>query len=564
MSFFKKRTKKEIEESLFFDYEQVRQKKIFYKKYKLKLEEDKPKNFFAHKLNDFYFSNNHFNVLQTSFSSKQVMIKTLSNLDKVGAKNAFSYVIRNSNDDFALCDDGSFKNIDELMKDWSQDFTNKKNSKEVWHLSFGIDEKQNDVNLEILKESVKEVMEKNFFEYKWAMVIHSHQSKPHAHILISKNNRFTKRKFHLNNKDFKDFFTMLRNDFAMALNSRGLEYHNHFKIEKDLQKQLSRLERKEFAFEKNMNVELALMCESISKKIKIKEQKIINLADELKLLYDFKNNELLAELTRLKSLDEKHKKMFKIFKQIKELNLKIKDKQRQIRTLRKESALLKDEYKKIDDERYNFKNNEFNLSIKKKQALLDFLQNNLNASKISLATQKLINELESDIKLHSEQSDINLKDNIKASLIVTSLLGKDNTSYDLIKSYKELNENLHNLRQSKLDKESYKSVEQRLEQNSQVILNFMENRFTNLEQDLQKNVSFVKVKEFEKISLFLDKKNEDLIKSFYASLNTNAPKEAETKAGGGYKKEQDLNLNQNIFKARNLNKSQSKSRIEAK
>ena len=68
------------------------------------------------------------------------------------------------------------------------------------------------------------------------MVIHSHQSKPHAHILINKNNRFTKRKFHLNNKDFKGFFTMLRNDFAMALNSRGLEHHNHFKIEKDLQK----------------------------------------------------------------------------------------------------------------------------------------------------------------------------------------------------------------------------------------------------------------------------------------------------------------------------------------
>ena len=102
-------------------------------------------------------------MLQTSFSSKQVMIKTLSNLDKVGAKNAFSYVIRNSNDDFASYDDGSFKNIDELMKDWSQDFTNKKNSKEVWHLNFGIDERQNDVNLEILKEVSQRGYGKEFF-----------------------------------------------------------------------------------------------------------------------------------------------------------------------------------------------------------------------------------------------------------------------------------------------------------------------------------------------------------------------------------------------------------------
>lgn len=541
MSFFKKRTKKEIEESLFFDYEEVKQRKVHYKKQKQKIEEQKPKKFFAHRLSDFYFSNNNFNVKKTSFSSKQVMIKTLSNLDKVGARNALEYVIKNSNDDFALCDDGSLKKVDELMNEWGQDFSNKKNAKEVWHLSFGIDEKHSELNLEILKESVQEVMEKNFFEYKYALVIHSHQNRPHAHILINKNNKFNKKKLHLKKDEFRDFFTTLRNDFALALNSRGLEYHNHFKIENDLQKQITKLQKKDFSFEKNMNLELAKMCESVDKKIKIKENKISKLADELKELYRLKNDELLMELARLKSLDDKHKKMYKLFRQIKEINLKIKDKQRQIKTLRKETSLLQSEYKKFDYQRDNFRSDEFELSLKKKQALLDFLQKNLNHSKISLATQKLINELELSIKLSENKDDKNLSDNIKASLIIASLLGKNNTSYDLIKTHKELNENLTNLRQSKVEKEHYKDIETRLLQNEKIILDLMSNRFVFLEQGFNKDIKLSQVKEFEKLSNFLQKDNEEDIKKLYSSLKTNLDDTQESKSGSGYKKEQDLN-----------------------
>lgn len=561
MIFFKKRSKKEIEESLFFDYEEVRTKKVFYKQKKLKIEETRPRKFFAHTLSDFYFSNNNFNVKKSSFSSKQVMVKTLSNLDKIGARNALNYAIKNSNDEFALCDDGSLKNVYEIMEDWSKDFTNKKNSKEVWHLSFGIDERQSDVNLEILKESVKEVMDKNFFEYKYALVIHSHQNKPHAHILINKNNKFNGKKLHLKKDEFKDFFTMLRNDFAMALNARGLEYHNHFKIENDLKKQITKLEKTDFNFEKNMNLELAKMCESLDKKIKIREKKIQKLADELKALYDLKNNELLLELARLKNLDEKHKKMYKLFRQIKETNLKIKDKQREIKTLRKENAILKDEYKKIDYQRDNFKSDEYQLSLKKKQTLLDFLQKNLSASKISLATQRLINELEVDVKLASNENDKNLNDNIKASLIISSLLGKNNSSYDLIKSYNELNLNLENLRQSKLEKENYKTIQERLEQNSKIILDLMDNRFLFLEKDLKNDLKLYKIKEFEKISSFLHKNNEAEIKKLYENLNANTEKQSQS--GGGFKKEQDLQNKKERAKKKSFTKSEFSSKGRA-
>ena len=101
-------------------------------------------------------------------SSKQVVVKTLSNLDKIGAKNALSYVIRNSDNDFALNQNGEPQSLREIMKDWSKDFTHKKNAKEVLHLAFCIDE-QNDeyhTNEIKLKRAVEAVMQKNFFLYK--------------------------------------------------------------------------------------------------------------------------------------------------------------------------------------------------------------------------------------------------------------------------------------------------------------------------------------------------------------------------------------------------------------
>lgn len=141
--------------------------------------------------------------------------KFLIILDKIGAKNALSYVIRNSDNDFALNQDGEPQSLREIMKDWSKDFTHKKNAKEVLHLAFCIDE-QNDeyhTNEIKLKRAVEAVMQKNFFLYKYAMVIHSHQSKPHAHILLNKNNILDGQKFHLSNAEL-NFFSI---NFAMTL-----------------------------------------------------------------------------------------------------------------------------------------------------------------------------------------------------------------------------------------------------------------------------------------------------------------------------------------------------------
>ncbi|EAL8904469.1 hypothetical protein D0B03_09165, partial [Campylobacter upsaliensis] len=261
---------KEIEEAVFFNYEEIK-----IKKYKREERENVTpiKKFFAHPLSEFYLKTNHNNLFQNSFSSKQVIAKNLSNLDEVGAKNAMAYVIRNSSDDFIIDERGNKRKYNELMCEWKKDFSCKKNSKEVWHLTFGINERKSEKNLKILEESVREVLEKNFFEYKYAYVLHTHQGKPHVHILINKNNQFTRKKLHLQKNEFKDFFTTLRNDFAFALNLRGLEYHNHFRLEKDLKRQKEKLEIHS-TFSKSVYDDLVYMQENLEEKINTMEEKI--------------------------------------------------------------------------------------------------------------------------------------------------------------------------------------------------------------------------------------------------------------------------------------------------
>ena len=76
--YFKKRTKKEIEEALFLDFQEIKAKK---------LKQDKRqnfvsyKNFFAYTLSEHGIKTNQNNFFHNSFSSKQVVVKNLSNLD---------------------------------------------------------------------------------------------------------------------------------------------------------------------------------------------------------------------------------------------------------------------------------------------------------------------------------------------------------------------------------------------------------------------------------------------------------------------------------------------------
>lgn len=531
--YFKKRSRKEIEEAVFFNYEEIK-----IKKYKREERENVTpiKKFFAHPLSEFYLKTNHNNLFQNSFSSKQVIAKNLSNLDEVGAKNAMAYVIRNSSDDFIIDERGNKRKYNELMCEWKKDFSCKKNSKEVWHLTFGINERKSEKNLKILEESVREVLEKNFFEYKYAYVLHTHQGKPHVHILINKNNQFTRKKLHLQKNEFKDFFTTLRNDFAFALNLRGLEYHNHFRLEKDLKRQKEKLEIHS-TFSKSVYDDLVYMQENLEEKINTMEEKIQIRAEELKNLYNEKNHHLLEEIAKFKKIDKNHKKLYSFFKKLKQVNNEIKKEQMQIKLMRNQIISFKKDKHQIELEKMKYENlkEEEILNLAKKNALLSFYKNKLSNKNLSKKALNTIMELEKDIENASNEADETLQAKLKHSLLVSSLLSKKANTFRLIKAYEELEKNLNFLQLSRFDGEEIKKIESRLKNNQVLIKNLLEDSFIYLENDLKNKVQLSLVKEYEKVSQFLNKNNEEEVKKLYALLETKQEKSEKVGVGGSKK-----------------------------
>ena len=586
------KTRKEKDEALFFDYEEVIAKKVKYVLEKKPKEEKEKKKFFHH---NFANTEEALKRIYNSQFYKAVVVKNLSSLDVKGTKNALAYVLRNSNDNFAINENGDKVNLDELMKDWNKTFKhNRLNSKESLHLIFSVNEEKNEDIEKILKSSVFSTMSKNFFDYKWAMIYHSHQNNPHIHVVLNKNNIFTNKKLHLNNKEFKELFSTLRTDFALALNERGLKYANKSVLEKYLEGQIRDLENKDFydyRSKKDLNLELAKMYANTEEKIEIKKEKISILLNELENLYAIKNNELLQELTRLKNLDGKHKKAFKILKELKKINLQIKDKKRKTQTLFKEIKALKDFGIKIEEQRYKYKNlDKISMQTWQKKKIIDFIKENTKSSNINLSlSQKIIiQEIEKELEIKNTKLSERIIENAKASLIVSSVLNKKNTSYDLINSYKELDKNLKVLNESifaniylaKDDKMMFDFLLNRVKNNKDSISKLLENRLTLLEKDFKENIiSLYKVKEYERASKFLSKDNEEYIKELYKKVENKIEKNItnldDTNASAGAKeKENETKNNKENLKNlsndktntqntenKNLNQEQSKNNL---
>lgn len=139
---------------------------------------------------------------------------------------------------------------------------------------------------------------------------------------------------------------------------------------------------------------------------------------------------------------------------------------------------------------------------------------------------ELIKELRRDLILLDEKINKDLKENIKASLVVSTLLNKNNTAFDLIKSYKELDTNLNALKRADAQKENLNSYQKRLQSNQALILELIHQRYLSLEKEMknkEKNIKFFQFKEYEKLSLFLNKNNtrelQELEKLFESKQN---------------------------------------------
>lgn len=82
-----------------------------------------------------------------------------------------------------------------VLQSWSDDFiSSKANANLAWHLVFSIDEAVNKENIEILLKSTLDSLDISLNgEYKFIAAIHSHQNKPHCHIIVNKTNIFSKK-----------------------------------------------------------------------------------------------------------------------------------------------------------------------------------------------------------------------------------------------------------------------------------------------------------------------------------------------------------------------------------
>ncbi|MDR2066222.1 MAG: relaxase/mobilization nuclease domain-containing protein [Endomicrobium sp.] len=268
--------------------------------------------------------------------AKQPVVKLISNLSPKSIKNALNYIIRNSNESFALDENGNELNMEEILENWKQSFSYKKNSKEAWHLIFSIDEEKSIQNIKALKKSVIDTMQKNFTEYKYVMVEHSHQNNPHIHVIINKNNKFTRRKMHFNTQnEIREFFKILRDDFADALNYYGLNFHyeNFYKHDRDLEidflkKQAEKLDiafkynkiKDTLLFEK-LQTNLGLKLDNLYKKIQYHKERNSSFTNKTYSMsvnnnfVDIKENcnfELLnyQELQRVRSEYDRVKKLY--------------------------------------------------------------------------------------------------------------------------------------------------------------------------------------------------------------------------------------------------------------
>lgn len=243
--------------------------------------------------------------------NKQVVVKMISNIGAVGAKNALKYILTHSFRETLEDELGNEKSVEEVLKDWGIDFSKTKTilngkviqSREAWHLTFGIDEENTFSNINALKKSVRDAMEANFFEYRYVMVEHMHQSKPHVHVIVNKRNKYTGKKLHFKGKDeIREFFNKVRTDFADALNVNGSfqrQYENRYAHDRSidiqkLQEQAGAIafEQLEKKLEPTLKLEyiqwrLITKIENLDAKINEKKRKIAKI--EIKELEDKKN-----------------------------------------------------------------------------------------------------------------------------------------------------------------------------------------------------------------------------------------------------------------------------------
>ncbi|PAF51044.1 relaxase/mobilization nuclease domain-containing protein [Helicobacter sp. 13S00477-4] len=426
-------------DEIFFDFEEI----------KTKIQQASNINFIPKKNNRFLSPNISFSNIgslynldktnQSNKTSKQVVIKNISNLSANGIKNALNYIIKNSLGSTCLNQDDETKTQQEVLKDWQKDFSSKKDAKEAMHLIFSIDEEFTKQNLETLEKSLKTTMRKNFNGYKYIMVKHTHQNNPHIHILVNKNNLYTNKKLHFNTKrDCKNFFNQLREDFKDCLNhyNSNFSYENKYKFQRDLS-----FEKLYPDTQKDISIELAKNLKQIAKKISMNELNIEVLNEEIE--------SLTTQQERLRK-DFIHYKNFKIASKLKNIHMQLRDKYKIKKQLFYEHKELNNTYKSFDAQRRNLAHNDYS-QFKRQKAIIDFIKQNKKSCKFfSKSFIETLKSIQSNIALSKQKVLSNSLGYIKDNLMLLKVF-KDANVFKIDEAIDILNKDLNVLESMKKD-----------------------------------------------------------------------------------------------------------------
>lgn len=424
--------------------------------------------------------------------TKQSVIKMISNLPKTSVKRCIDYALKNSIDGTAINEKGERVSSDEVVAEWSKDFGKNPNSKDAWHLMFSIKEPCGDKQkLKALEQSVKSVLGTNFQGHKYAFVMHTHQNNPHVHVVLNKRNDFTGKKIHFDTRaQISEFFNDARDAFAYALSARGLKYENKNFLAKDLKSEFNKiksnikLEADDYTAKDKINDYYDKMQDKNKEKYDQATKRIKTMNDELDELK--KTNKELLELFLLYA-KKRNKKVYKLAKELKQSNKIIKDKSNKILVEIKNINKLSNEATKLNEMKLaNYKDRSSALTL-----LENFSYNynklhpkNKGASKADFENYKKVKR---SIAVLRDKKDDDAKKYFDDSLIVTRMLGRNESLFKLGKKLETLDKNLYVLEHSELGTGEAGEFKKRLKNNKEFINSVCEKRFEYVAKKLLKS-----------------------------------------------------------------------------
>ncbi|HDX8135936.1 TPA: relaxase/mobilization nuclease domain-containing protein [Campylobacter fetus subsp. venerealis] len=460
------------------------------------------------------FSNNNF--------TKQSVVKMISNLPKTSIKRCIDYALKNSLDGYAINEKGERVSSDEVMAEWKKDFGKNLNSKDAWHLMFSVKESCSDERtLKALQDSVKNVLGTNFAGHKYAMVLHTHQNNPHVHVVLNKRNQFTNKKIHFDSKEeIKDFFDDTRDSFAYALSARGLKYENKNFLAKDLKREFNKiksnikLEVDSYTAKDKINDYYDKMQDKNKEKYNATANRIEAMNDELEKLK--KANKELLDLF-LQYSKKRNKKAFKLAKELKESNKIIKQESLKILSEIKKANKLSYEATRLNEmklENYKDRSNALTLLENFNCNYNQLHPKNKGTSKADFENHKKVKRAIAVLRDKKDDDAIKYFDD---SLVITRMLGSNESLFKLGKKLDIIDKNLYILEHSGLGIDEAKEYKKRLNDNKEFLAEVCHKRFDYVAKKLLKNENlkgdeFLFKEYFKGVSLLNKEPNERLLK----------------------------------------------------